>query len=258
MENTGKKSIDTSEYTDYKANTGFQKKLKDSAEKEGIILTDHQLQQFDLFYQMMIEKNKVMNLTAITDEDEVISKHFIDSLSCIHILDMGRVSSVIDVGTGAGFPGIPLKIAFPEIEFLLMDSLKKRIGFLDQVIERLGLEKIETAHARAEDLARDKRYRAGFDLCVSRAVANLSTLTEYCVPFVKVNGYFISYKGSKGREELEEAGKCMDLLGCKVEEVREFKLEGDQADRLLLKIKKCKGTPKIYPRKAGIPAKNPL
>ena len=258
MENTGKKSAGLLDYKDYKGNTGFQRKLKESAEKEGITLSDHQLQQFDLFYQMMIETNKVMNLTAITDEDEVISKHFIDSLSCIHVVDISRIKSVIDVGTGAGFPGIPLKIAFPDIRFLLMDSLKKRIGFLDQVIDALGLEKIETAHARAEDLARDKRYRAGFDLCVSRAVANLSTLAEYCVPFVKVNGYFVSYKGNKGREELEQAGKCMELLGCKVEEVHEFKLDGDQADRLLLKIKKCKGTPKIYPRKAGIPAKSPL
>ncbi|MBR5046918.1 MAG: 16S rRNA (guanine(527)-N(7))-methyltransferase RsmG, partial [Eubacterium sp.] len=210
------------------------------------------------FYQMMIEKNKVMNLTAIIEEDEVIRKHFLDSLSCARICDMSRVRSLIDIGTGAGFPGIPLKIAYPHIEMVLVDSLKKRISFLEEVIASLGLENIRAVHGRAEDLARDKGYRSRFDLCVSRAVANLSTLTEYCIPFVKVGSYFISYKGQKGKEEIEAAGNCFRRLACSLEQAYEFELEGEDATRLLLKIKKEKKTPGAYPRKAGVPARNPL
>ncbi|MDO4977391.1 MAG: 16S rRNA (guanine(527)-N(7))-methyltransferase RsmG [Eubacteriales bacterium] len=239
-------------------NKNFQAKLKEQTAQLGIELSDLQLQQFDRFYQMMVETNKHMNLTAITEEDEVISKHLVDSLSCCKVMDMSKVGSIIDMGTGAGFPGIPLKIAYPDIEFVLMDSLQKRIRFLDGVIEELGLEKIEAVHGRAEDLARRKEYRANFDLCVSRAVANLSTLSEYCIPFVKVNGYFVSYKAQKGMEELEQAANCLKVLGCKVEDSHKFTLEGDDSERLLLKIKKCKGTPKVYPRKAGVPSKNPL
>lgn len=239
-------------------NKTFQEKLRQKAALIGIELNELQLQQFDRFYQMMVETNKHMNLTAITEEDEVISKHLVDSLSCSKVMDMSQVRSIIDIGTGAGFPGIPLKIAYPEIEFVLLDSLNKRIRFLDGVIEELGLEKIEAVHGRAEDLARKKEYRANFDLCVSRAVANLSTLTEYCIPFVRVNGYFVSYKAAKGMEELEQAKNCLQVLGCKVDDAHQFILEGDESERLLLKIKKCKGTPKIYPRKAGVPSKNPL
>lgn len=242
----------------FSENKSFQAKLKEKTAQLGIELDELQLQQFDRFYQMMVETNKHMNLTAITEEDEVISKHFVDSLSCCKVMDMSKVSSIIDMGTGAGFPGIPLKIAYPEIEFVLMDSLQKRIRFLDSVVEELGLQKIQAVHARAEDLARRKEYRANFDLCVSRAVANLSTLTEYCIPFVRVNGYFVSYKAQKGMEELQQAENCLKILGCKVEEANQFTLDGDDSERLLLKIKKCKGTPKIYPRKAGVPSKNPL
>lgn len=244
--------------TEFEENVVFQNKLKEKTQQIGITLDETQLKQFDLFYQMMVEKNKHMNLTAITEEDEVISKHLVDSLSCARVMDMTKVKSIIDMGTGAGFPGIPLKIAYPEIEFVLMDSLQKRIKFLDEVIEALGLQKITAVHGRAEDLARDKRYRDHFDLCVSRAVANLSTLTEYCVPFVRVNGYFVSYKSQKGMEELDAAKKCLSILGCKMEKADHFTLEGDDSERLLLKIKKCKGTPKMYPRKAGVPSKNPL
>ena len=236
----------------------FKEKLKVRALKENIELSSKQLEQFEMFYKMLIETNKSMNLTAITDEDEVIEKHFIDSLSCRRVVDMDRIKKCIDVGTGAGFPGIPLKIVYPEIEFVLVDSLNKRVKFLKEVKEALGLDGLEAVHGRAEDLARDKELRAAFDLCVSRAVANLSVLSEYCIPFVRTNGYFVSYKGKKGSEEISNAQNCMNVLGCKIEKVEEFHLEEDEAERLLIKIKKCKGTPKLYPRKAGTPSKSPL
>ena len=236
----------------------FKEKLKIKSENIGITLNDTQLQQFQDFYELLIEKNKVMNLTAITEEEEVIDKHFIDSLTCKRVMDMNQVRSVIDIGTGAGFPGIPLKIVYPEIEFVLLDSLNKRVKFLNEVIEALHLEKIQAVHGRAEDLARKPEFRGRFDLCVSRAVANLSTLSEYCIPFVRVNGYFISYKAQKGLEEIQECNHCMKELGSKIIDTDEFQLTDEDSKRVLIKIKKCKGTSKMYPRKAGIPSKNPL
>ena len=223
-----------------------------------IELSKEQYSQYVTYYNMVVENNKVMNLTGITEFDEFIDKHYIDSLSIVNAVDMTRVNSIIDVGTGAGFPGIPLKIVYPEIQFVLVDSLNKRVGFLNEVKKALGLEGLEALHGRAEDLARDKSLRAFFDLCVSRAVANLSVLSEYCIPFVRTNGYFVSYKGKKGLDEITNAQNCMNVLGCKIENVDEFHLEEDEAERLLIKIKKCKGTPKLYPRKAGTPTKNPL
>ncbi|MDO5147223.1 MAG: 16S rRNA (guanine(527)-N(7))-methyltransferase RsmG [Eubacteriales bacterium] len=236
----------------------FKDKLKKRAEEIGITLDAGQLEQFEMFYRMLLEKNKVMNLTAITEENEVIDKHFIDSLTCGRVVDFSKVSSVVDIGTGAGFPGIPLKIAYPELSFVLIDSLKKRVNFLEEVIDALGLEKIKAIHGRAEDLARDQEYRASFSLCVSRAVANLSTLSEYCIPFVKVNGYFVSYKAGKGLEEIKLIDSCMKALGSKIEKTDIFQLPGEDSSRVLIKIKKCKGTAKRYPRKAGVPSKNPL
>lgn len=236
----------------------FEEKLIKKFRENHIELNEIQVKQFAKFYEMMVETNKHMNLTAITEEDEVIEKHFIDSVTCSKIIDMGNVRSVIDLGTGAGFPGIPLKIMYPDIKFTLIDSLNKRIKFLHEVINTLQLENIEAVHGRAEDLARKTEYRAGFDLCVSRAVANLSTLSEYCIPFVKVNGYFVSYKAQKGLEEMKSSDHCMKELGAKIEEVKEFSLGDEDNQRILIKIKKCKGTSKQYPRKAGIPSKNPL
>ena len=232
----------------------FETELK----KLGIILTDKQREQFDRYYELLIEWNKVMNLTGITDYDEVILKHFIDSLMLSEICDMSNVSAMIDVGTGAGFPGIPIKIVYPHINAILLDSLNKRMKFLNTVIEELGLESVQTLHGRAEDYARKTEYRESFDLCVSRAVANLSTLSEYCIPFVKKDGTFISYKGGDSDEEVKQAERAVDLLGGKVETIHKFTLPGTDMGRTLVEIEKIKNTPRRYPRKAGQPAKEPL
>ena len=229
-----------------------------SLEKLNIHLNEKQVYQFMKYYEMLIDTNKVMNLTAITDFDEVIDKHFVDSLGLIQAIDLNKELKVIDVGTGAGFPGIPLKIAFPELDILLLDSLNKRIHFLDQVISELGLENIQTIHGRAEDFGRNPLYREKFDLCVSRAVANLSTLSEYCVPFVKVDGYFISYKSGKVQEELDASRHAVDILGGKVEKCLNYALADTDMERSLVVIHKLKPTKKAYPRKAGKPSKEPL
>lgn len=229
-----------------------------SLEKLNIHLNKKQVYQFMKYYEMLIETNKVMNLTAITDFDEVIDKHFVDSLALIQAIDLNKELKVIDVGTGAGFPGIPLKIAFPELDILLLDSLNKRIHFLDQVISELGLENIQTIHGRAEDFGKNPLYREKFDLCVSRAVANLSTLSEYCVPFVQVDGYFISYKSGKVQEELDASRHAVDILGGKVEKCLNYALADTDMERSLVVIHKLKPTKKAYPRKAGKPSKEPL
>ena len=229
-----------------------------SLEKLNIHLDEKQVYQFMKYYEMLIETNKVMNLTAITDFDEVIDKHFVDSLALIQAIDLNKELKVIDVGTGAGFPGIPLKIAFPELDILLLDSLNKRIHFLDQVISELGLENIQTIHGRAEDFGKNPLYREKFDLCVSRAVANLSTLSEYCVPFVKVDGYFISYKSGKVQEELDASRHAVAILGGKVENCLNYALADTDMERSLVVIHKLKPTKKVYPRKAGKPSKEPL
>ena len=221
-----------------------------------IQLTEEQIQQFIKYYEMLVEKNKVMNLTAITEFDEVIEKHFLDSLSLIKVYDLKKDISVLDMGTGAGFPGIPLKIAFPELKVTLADSLNKRILFLQEVIDELHLEKIEAVHARAEELGKNKAYREMYDLVVSRAVANLSSLEEYCVPFVKIGGNFISYKSGEIEEEVANAKNATFLLGGKVKDVYKFDLY--EQKRSFVIIEKVKGTPKTYPRKAGTPTKTPL
>lgn len=222
----------------------------------GIELTKSQLQQFITYYEMLVEKNKVMNLTAITEFDEVMEKHFADSLSLVRVINLHEPISVMDMGTGAGFPGIPLKIAFPELKVTLADSLNKRVLFLKEVIQSLGLQEIEAIHGRAEDMARMKDYRESYDLCVSRAVANLSTLAEYCLPFVKIGGKFISYKAGECDEEVASAKSSIFLLGGKIEDVKKFDL--GESKRAFVMIEKKEGTPKKYPRKAGMPAKNPL
>lgn len=222
----------------------------------GIELSDEQLEQFLTYYEMLIEKNKVMNLTTITDFDEVLEKHFEDSLSLIQAVDLEKSQAVIDLGTGAGFPGIPLKIAFPNLQITLADSLNKRILFLDDVIRELGLVGIDTVHGRAEDLAKNSDYREKFDLCVSRAVANLSTLSEYCLPFVKIGGKFISYKAGECDEEVAASKSSIFLLGGKISDIKKFEL--GESGRAFVIIDKVSGTPKKYPRKAGTPSKDPL
>lgn len=230
----------------------FEKGLKDLQ----IELSDEQVQQFLTYYEKLVETNKVMNLTAITEFEEVVEKHFLDSLSLVKVCDLSNKIRILDLGTGAGFPGIPLKIAFPELEIVLADSLNKRINFLQDVIEKLDLKKITAVHARAEELARNKEYREGFDFCVSRAVANLSTLSEYCMPFVKIGGNFISYKSGEIDEEVLNAKHAIFLLGGKTKEV--FKFDLYEQKRSFVIIEKTKGTPKAYPRKAGTPSKQPL
>ena len=219
--------------------------------KMNISLSDKQLQQFMTYYEMLIEKNKVMNLTAITDFDEVVEKHFVDSVSLIQVVDLHHPLKVIDLGTGAGFPGIPLKIVFPELNVVLADSLNKRLVFLNEVIDALGLTEIYTVHGRAEDLARMPEYREQFDLCVSRAVANLSTLAEYCLPFVRLGGKFISYKSGECENEVAAAKSAIFLLGGKVEDVYKFSI--GEAQRAFISLTKANCTSKKYPRKAGMP-----
>ena len=223
-----------------------------------IELSKEQYSQYVTYYNMVVEKNKVMNLTGITEFDEFIDKHYIDSLSIVNAVDMTRVNSIIDVGTGAGFPGIPLKIAFPHLKITLLDSLNKRINFLNEVIEALGLQNVETCHGRAEDFGHKKEYREQYDLCASRAVANLSTLTEYCLPFVKVGGQFVSYKSGNVDNELKESSKAIKILGGEAGKVCSFVLPGTDFARTLVPIKQIKMTGTQYPRKAGTPSTEPL
>lgn len=235
-------------------------KFKHGLEELNITLTDEQVEQFLQYYEMLVEKNKVMNLTGITEYEEVIQKHFLDSLSLIRVIPdiASQKLTVIDLGTGAGFPGIPLKIAFPELEITLMDSLNKRILFLQEVIDALGLKKVSAIHGRAEEMASNATHRQQYDLCVSRAVSNLAVLTEYCLPFVKKGGLFVSYKSADSDAEIQEGKKAISILGGKLTSVDKFQLPDSDLRRALVCIKKVKDTPKKYPRKAGTPAKLPL
>lgn len=224
----------------------------------GIKQDQNQLERFHKFYQLLIEWNKVMNLTGITEYEDVVEKHFVDSLSIIKAIDLSGIHTVIDVGTGAGFPGIPLKIAFPHLRVVLLDSLNKRIKFLDEVISQLGLTEIRTIHGRAEEYARKEEYREQFDLCVSRAVANLSTLSEYCLPYIQVGGIFVPYKSGEIDDEVEQSKKAVRILGGNIKKVMKFELPGTDIHRSFVLIHKEQHTQKKYPRKAGIPAKEPL
>lgn len=226
----------------------------------GIKLEALQINQFLKYYEILMEWNSFMNLTTITDFQSVMKKHFVDSLSLFRaVRDIDKISySIIDVGTGAGFPGIPLKIAFPNLKITLLDSLNKRIQFLNEVISALNLQNIEAVHGRAEDFAKPGQMREAFDLCVSRAVANLSTLSEYCLPFVKNGGFFVSYKSEKIMEEYEKAKFAINILGGIYENQVEFFLPDSDIYRNLLLIKKEKPTPLKYPRKAGVPSKSPI
>lgn len=224
----------------------------------GIELTELQEKQFKKYYELLIYWNDRINLTAITEYDEVLKKHFEDSISIYKAINMEEINSIIDIGTGAGFPGIPIKILFPHIKLTLLDSLNKRIKFLNLLIEELGLKDVETLHGRAEDFGKKSEYREQYDLCVSRAVANLSTLSELCIPFVKVGGKFISYKSEKATEELLNANNAIKVLGGGDIKIVDIFIPDTNYERKLILIGKSVSTNKKYPRKAGTPGKEPI
>ena len=225
--------------------------LTDGLRKLDISYNDIQIDLVNRFYEMLIERNKVMNLTRITDKKEFYEKHILDSLLVCKINDL-RNKKIIDIGTGAGFPGIPVKIFFPETDMVLLDSLNKRLVFIDDVINELHLESVITVHGRAEELGHDKRFRESFDIVLSRAVADLSVLSELCIPFVKVNGLFISYKSSDTDEEILNAENAIHILSGSAAEVINIKIPNSDISRRFVKIKKT------YPRKPGTPARYPL
>ena len=230
--------------------------IREQFQAAGMELSQEQAEQFRNYYEMLVETNKVMNLTAITEFEEVVDKHFVDSALSSRYFPFDQVKNVIDVGTGAGFPGIPLKILYPHLSMTLLDSLGKRVKFLQTVVDNLSLTDMNLIHGRAEDFGRDPEYREQYEVCVSRAVANLSTLSEYCTPFVKVGGAFLSYKSGNVDEELEAAKPAIKILGCKTKKVERFSL--DEAGRSLVWIEKKEKLQKKYPRKAGVPSKQPL
>lgn len=230
--------------------------IKKRFKENQIEITDNQAEQFVKYYELLVETNKVMNLTAITEFEEVVSKHFLDSVMVTKYYDFSDVQNFIDVGTGAGFPGIPIKILYPQISITLLDSLGKRLTFLKKIVDNLNLEKITLVHGRAEDLGRDSGHREVYDLCLSRAVANLSVLSEYCTPFIKKKGCFVSYKSGEVDEELKMAESAINELSCKIKRIEKFFL--NDAGRSLIFIEKITKISNKYPRKAGIPARKPL
>ena len=232
--------------------------IKEVFDKMHIELPDGALELLNRYYEMLIDTNKLMNLTTITEYSEVVIKHFADSAAIGCITDMNGNIDVIDVGTGAGFPGIVLKIVYPQLSVVLLDSLNKRVNFLKNVITELGLTDISAIHGRAEDIARNKDYREKFDLCVSRAVANMSSLSEYCLPFVKVGGRFISYKADGCDEEVKTASKAVNTLGGKIRKIESYVIPDTDICRKFVVIDKLRNTSAKYPRKAGPPTKEPL
>ena len=234
----------------------FKKVFMEYAKKIDIDINEEQINKFYDYMNLLIEWNNKINLTAITDYNEIILKHFVDSLTINKCIKENNY--VVDVGTGAGFPGIPLKIIRDDIKIVLVDSLNKRINFLNEVIKELNLKNIETVHARAEEFGRNKKYRQKFDIATSRAVANLSTLSEYIIPLVKINGRCICMKGKEIKEELKDSLNAIKVLGGKVENVEEFELADNDINRSIIYILKEKDTPNKYPRKAGTPSKDPI
>ncbi len=234
----------------------FTKIFNNYLEKLNLTLTEEQIEKFYNYMNLLIEWNKKINLTAIVEPKDIILKHFIDSLTIEKYIKKGE--NIIDVGTGAGFPGIPLKIAREDLKITLADSLNKRINFLNEVINKLNLKDIETIHTRAEELGKNKKYREKFDIATSRAVANMSTLSEYLIPFVKVKGRCICMKSSDIDTELENAKKAINILGCKIESKDKFDLPNSDLGRSVIILRKVKNTPSKFPRKAGTPAKEPI
>lgn len=236
----------------------IKKELSGQFEKLNMEISEKQYNQIYKYYDLLVEWNKVMNLTAITDEEEFCSKHIMDSILAFKAFDFNTVESVIDIGTGAGLPGIPLKIVFPHLHMTLLDSLNKRINFLEEVAEELDLDHVELIHGRAEDFGQEEEYRETHDLCVSRAVSQLSILSEYCIPFVKVGGTFLAYKSVDTDSEIEDSKAAIELLGGQIKEITEFELIKNEVKRRFVRIEKVTQTPGKYPRKAGKPQKSPL
>ena len=236
--------------------------IVEKLEHLGVVLDQNQIRQFDTYFNLLVEWNKVMNLTGITEYEDVWEKHYIDSLSIVKIQNMDHFEKLIDVGTGAGFPGIPLKIAFPELKITLMDSLQKRLTFLNEVIKTLGITDIETVHMRAEDGGKNMKYREQYDLVVSRAVSALAALSEFCLPFAKVGGYFIPYKSvalnENDKEEMQSGKKAIRILGGQVENIFTTNIPEIDAERKFVFVKKIQSTDMKYPRKAGTVTKKPL
>jgi 16S rRNA (guanine527-N7)-methyltransferase len=227
-------------------------------ESKGLVLNDIQWEQFNIYHRELVEWNEKMNLTAITELEQVFIKHFYDSLSLSFFINVREVVKIADIGSGAGFPSIPLKIMFPHLKVTIIDSLNKRIQFLNHLVSSLGVSQVDCIHARAEDAGRDQKYRDHFDLVTARAVARLSVLNEFCLPFVKKGGMFAAMKGANGGEEVDEASYSINALNGKLKEIHSFSLPVEEAERNIIIISKTGTTPKTYPRKAGIPLKNPL
>lgn len=234
----------------------FGEILNEYLEKMKIELQEKQIEEFYKNMNLLLEWNEKINLTAITEPNDVILKHFVDSITISKYIE--KDATLVDVGTGAGFPGIPIKILRPDVKVVLVDSLNKRINFLNEVIKELDLQNIETVHARAEEFGRNKKYRETFDIATSRAVANFSTLSEYLIPLIKENGKVIYMKGSDVKEELENAQKAIKVLGGKIVEKEEFYLPKSDIKRNIIIVKKVEKTPARYPRKPGTPAKEPI
>jgi 16S rRNA (guanine527-N7)-methyltransferase len=232
--------------------------LNAGAGELGLEFTVEQLEQFEKYYQLLIEANKNINLTAITGTREVAVKHFLDSLTCLSMAGFDEGLQVVDIGTGAGFPGLPLKIYRPGIILTLVESLEKRVNFLKEVVEALGLKETRIIHARAEDFGREDKHRQRYDLAVARAVAGLPVLAEYCLPAVKTGGLFIAMKGPRVEEEIKAAEKALSVLGGTLQEMVNMRLPLTGDERNLVKIKKVSPTPAKYPRRAGMPQKKPL
>lgn len=227
-------------------------------EAQGLHLSEYQLEQFDIYFRELVSWNEKMNLTGITERDQVYVKHFYDSLTLAFYKGMNEVGSIIDVGSGAGFPGIPLKITFPHLKLTIVDSLNKRISFLQHVVNTIGLEDVQLIHGRAEDVSRLPEHRDAYDLATARAVARLAVLNEFCLPFVKPGGVFAAMKGNNPGDELGEAAYSMKELKGSLVETYNFNLPVENSERHIILIKKTAPTPKKYPRKAGTPLKTPL
>lgn len=232
--------------------------LNEACESMGLSFDEEKYNKFIKYKDLVKEWNQKINLTAITDDEEIIKKHFIDSIKVFNCDYVKNAKSIIDIGTGGGFPGIPMKIVKEDSKMVLLDSLNKRINFLNEVINELNLPNMKTIHGRAEDYAQTAEYRQRFDLAVSRAVANLTVLLEFCLPYVKVGGHFVALKGPAIDEEIKDAETALKLLGGKIEAIIEVDIEGSDLKHNLLVVKKVKDTPKKYPRKAGMVTKNPL